>query len=318
MWESMTLLEPREDRHFESRQTFNTGAVVIDDKVHFLYRAIGDDFVSRFGYANSRDGVHIDERFDEPAFQYNLVRPSYHSYASGGSLGGIEDPRIVRIENTVYATYTVCDGEGLGVAMTSMKVDDFVGRRWDRATVRAISPRSEIHKNWVFFPGMVQGKYALLHSIYPKILIHYFDDLEFEGANFIRSYHNGMLNGYWSGGWEGWIRGLGAPPIRTERGWLVFYHALPKDDRDAYCIGSMLLDLDDPTKVLFRAREPVVTPWDIGKVVKPNIVYSCGAVVKGDDLLLYYGAGDTRVCVARTDLDQFLKSLMNQSSGPMH
>ena len=317
LWETRPLLEPRQSRGFESLQTFNAGAVVIDDRVHFLYRAIGGDFVSRFGYANSRDGVHLDERLDEPAFQYSIAHPSHHSYASGGSLGGIEDPRITRIEGNVYVTYTVADDKGLGVAMTSMKVDDFLGKRWDRATVRAISPRSEVHKNWVFFPGKVRGKYALIHSISPRILVHSCDDLEFEGADFVKSYHNGTLNGHWNGGWEGRIRGVGAPPIKTDHGWLVFYHALPKGSLDSYCIGSMLLDLDDPTTVLFRSAEPLVTPWDIGDVVKPNVVYSCGAVVKGDDLLVYYGAGDTRVCVARTGLDLFMKNLMNQSSEPM-
>lgn len=312
-WETRPLIDPRRDLDFECWQTFNAGAVAIGDKVHFLYRAIGRDSISRFGYANSSDGLHLDERLDKPACQYNLVRPSFYSYVSGGSSGGIEDPRIVRIEDKVHMTYTVCDDSGLGVGMTAIPVDDFLAKRWDHARLRTISPRAEIHKNWVLFPEKIGGRYALMHSISPKILIDYFDDLEFEGEALVRSYHNGVLNGGWKGGWEGWIRGAGPPPIRTDHGWLVFYHALPRNRLGGYCIGAMLLDIDDPTTILYRAKEPIVTPWDIADGVKLNVVYTCGAVTKDGDILLYYGAADTRVRVAHTNLDAFLDALARRS-----
>ena len=308
-WEKGVLIEPRRGNSFESRQTFNTAAVVIGGRVHFVYRAIGDDLISRFGYANSSDGVSLNERVDRPVYQYNLQHPSYYSYLSGGSIGGIEDPRVVRIDGSVYVTYTVADSSGLSVAVTSLSLEDFLSKNWDSATVRALSPREEIHKNWVLFPEKVHGKYALLHSITPKILVDYFEDLDFEGANFIKSYHNGVPSGTWTGGWEGRVRGIGPPPIRTDRGWLAFYHALPKSNLDSYCIGAMLLELDDPTKILYRARDPVVTPWDIENVVKQNIVYTCGAVIRRGRLFLYYGAGDTKVHVAHTDSEDFLEYL---------
>jgi predicted GH43/DUF377 family glycosyl hydrolase len=308
-WETRPLIEPRRDLDFECCQTFNAGAVVIGDKVHFLYRAIGRDSISRFGYANSRDGLHLDERLDKPAFQYNLVRPSSYSHASGGSSGGIEDPRIVRIEDKVHMTYTVCDENGLGVGITAISVDDFLALKWDHARVRTISPLAEIHKNWVLFPEKIGGRYALMHSISPKILIDYSDDLMFEGEDLVRSYHNGVLNGGWKGAWEGWIRGVGPPPIRTDYGWLVFYHALPRNHLGGYCIGAMLLDIDDPTTILYRAKEPIVTPRDIAAGVKPNVVYACGAVIKDGNVFLYYGAADTRVHVAHTNLNAFLNVL---------
>jgi predicted GH43/DUF377 family glycosyl hydrolase len=306
------LIEPRRGNSFESRQTFNTAAVDIGGRVHFVYRAIGDDLVSRFGYANSVDGVSLDERVDRPIYQYNPQHPSYYSYLSGGSMGGVEDPRVVRIDDSVYVTYTVADGSGLSVAITSLSVEDFLNKNWDSATVRALSPREEIHKNWVLFPEKVHGKYALLHSITPKILVDYFEDLVFEGANFIRSYHNGVPSGSWTGGWEGRVRGIGPPPIRTDSGWLAFYHGLPRNNLDSYCIGAMLLDLDDPTKILYRARDPVITPWDIENVVKQNIVYACGALIRRGKLFVYYGAGDTKVHFAYTDSAEFLESLREQ------
>ena len=286
---------------------------MIGDKVHFLYRAIGSDLISRFGYANSRDGINLDERMDEPVYQYNSMRPSFNSCASGGSLGGIEDPRIVKIGDTVHVTYTVCDDDGLGVGISSIKVDDFLDKDWDRARIRVISPLGETHKNWVLFPEKINGRYAILHSISPKILIDYLDDVEFEGEGLIGSHHSGVLKGGWNGGWESWIRGIGPPPIRTDYGWLVFYHALPKHISGGYCIGTMLLDLDDPTTILHRARAPILTPWDNVEGVKPNVVYACGAVVKGDEVLVYYGANDTTVRVAHTNLDGFLNGLMTQN-----
>lgn len=303
-----SLIEPIEDRDWECLQTFNTGAVVIDDKVHFLYRAVGRDGVSRFGYANSKDGLHLDERLDEPVYEHKVMHPSFYSYISGGSLGGVEDPRIVRIEDTVYVTYTVCD-DGLSVALASIKVEDFLNKNWNWARARVISPRGETNKNWVLFPEKIGEKYALLHSISPRILISYFDDLEFKGEGFVKSYYHGEPVGEWKGGWEGWIRGVGPPPIRTDYGWLVFYHALHKDNMSGYCIGAMLLDIDDPTTMLLRAKEPILTPWDIRDGVKPNIVYTCGAVVKNGRLLIYYGAADTRVCVAQANLDEFLENM---------
>ena len=306
------LIEPRKDRDFEYLQTFNTGAVVIDDKVHFLYRAVGKDYISRFGYANSKDGLHIDERLDEPVYQHKGTHPSFYSYVTGGSVGGVEDPRIVRIDDKVYVTYTVCD-DGLSVALASIKVEDFLNKRWNQARVRVISPRGETHKNWVLFPEKIWGKYALLHSISPSILINYFDDLEFEGENFIKSYYHGEPVGEWKGGWEGWVKGVGPPPIRTDYGWLVFYHALRKDNLGGYCIGSMILDIDNPTSIRFRKKEPILTPWDIRDGVKPNIVYTCGAVVKDGRLLIYYGAADTRVCVAYANLDEFLENLTREN-----
>ena len=306
------LIEPRTNRDFECLQTFNTGAVVIEDKVHFLYRAVGRDYISRFGYANSKDGFHLDERLDDPVYQHKVTHTSFYSYVSGGSLGGVEDPRIVRIDDTVYVTYTVCD-DSLSVALASIKVDDFLSKRWSQARVRIISPRGETHKNWVLFPKKIRGKYAVLHSISPRILINYLDDLEFKGESFIKSHYNGEPSGEWKGGWEGWVKGVGPPPIETNYGWLVFYHALPKDNLSGYCIGSMLLDIDNPTSIRFRTKEPILTPWDIRDGVKPNIVYTCGAVVKDGRLLIYYGAADTKVCVAHANLDEFLENLTRKS-----
>ena len=97
----------------------------------------------------------------------------------------------------------------------------------------------------------------------------------------------------------------------------MLYHALPQENFGGYCIGAMLLERDNPTSIRFRAKKPILTPWDIRDGVKPNIVYTCGAVVKDGRLLLYYGAADTKVYVAYANLDEFLENLKKENyDGP--
>ena len=221
------MISPSAENGWEAWQTFNPGVILLNDKVYFLYRAIGEDGLSRFGYAASNDGFHIDERLSYPVYEHRVgQRPSFNifSYFSGGSFGGSEDPRIVRVddEDTLYMTYTACD-EGLRVALTSIKVNDFLNKRWKWKLPVLISPPGEVHKNWVIFPEKINGKYAILHSISPEILIDYFDDLNFDGGTYIKSCYSGKIR---KNCWDSWVRGAGAPPLKTKHGWLVFYQAM--------------------------------------------------------------------------------------------
>jgi len=302
------LIEPR-DKEWECWQTFNPGAVVIDNKVHFLYRAIGRDFISRFGYANSKDGFKLDERLENPVYEHEIIPTTFnpHGFVSGGSFGGAEDPRIVEIEGNVYVTYTAVENN-LRIALTSIKTKDFVNKQWKWSKPKLLSPPNENHKNWALFPEKINGKFALIHSISPFIQITYVEDFERQG--FIRSYYDG--NGTSENGWEGRMKGIGAPPIKTKYGWLVLYHAIPKKG-EGYCIGAMVLDSKNPTKILYKAKEPILTPFDVRNGIKPFIVYSNGAVVKDDKLLIYYGAADTWVNVAYAYLDEFLQKLIEDS-----
>lgn len=112
------IISPQPQNDWEAWQTFNPGVILINDKVHFIYRAIGEDGISRLGYAASEDGFHIDERFPYSVYKHRLGRPifNYYSFASGGSFGGAEDPRIIKVddEDVLYMTYTARDN-GLGL-----------------------------------------------------------------------------------------------------------------------------------------------------------------------------------------------------------
>jgi len=309
------VILPVRENEWEAWQTFNPGAVLLEDKVHFLYRAIGPDGISRLGYARSDDGFSMNERLPYPVFEHRLTPGSFSfwSFASGGSFGGAEDPRIVRVdeEGLLYMTYTACDG-GLRVGLTSITIKDFLNKKWNWKIPKLISPPGEIHKNWLIFPEKINGKYAVMHSIVPKIEITYLDDLNFDKVKFINSPRafgpqKGNAN---KTCWDKWIRGPGSAPVKTSKGWLLFYHAMGKD-WGKYKIGVMLLDLKDPSKILHRSKEPVLEPdeWYENNGFKPGIVYVTGAVVKDGKLLVYYGGADSCVNLAYANLDKFLENL---------
>ncbi len=301
------LIAPHDFNEWENWQTFNPGAVLIDGKVHLLYRAIGSDGVSRLGYAVSSDGFSLDLRVHYPVYEhFGGLTFSF----SGGSLGGCEDPRLVFIKDDgrVYMTYTYVNG-GLMVALTSISVDDFINRRWNWSEPRIISNPETFNKNWVIFPEKINGKYAVIHSINPRISIEYLDDLDFSDGGFIDSYYGGSNS--LGDGWDSLVRGVGAPPVKTKHGWLLFYHAMTKGHFDKYKVGVMLLDLNNPSKVLCKAKMPVLEPKEYHELngFKPGVVYASGAVVKNDKLIVYYGGADSYVCVASADLDKFISQL---------
>jgi len=311
------IILPKPEHHWEAWQTFNPGVILLEDKIHFLYRAIGEDGISRFGYAVSSDGFAIDERLPNPVFEHRFTKPvfNFYSFVSGGSFGGSEDPRIVQVngEDTLYMTYTACD-EGLRMALSSIKVKDFLRKKWTWELPVLISPPGELHKNWVIFPEKINGKYAVLHSISPEISIAYRDSLEFQEGEYIYSFYNGN-NSQRKNCWDSWVRGVGAPPIKTNKGWLLFYHAIDESDPGKYKVGAMLLDIHNPAKILCRSQEPVLEPEKDyeSNGFKAGVIYVSGAAVKNGELLVYYGASDSYISVAHAPVEEFLNRLISQA-----
>ncbi len=321
------ILVPRPDVWWESEAVFNPAALYDNGKVHLLYRAMGSDGISRIGYASSRDGIHFDERPREPVYAptrdfgiperkrvYGPLSYAPQQYASGGGWGGCEDPRMVKIDGVVHMTFVAFDGWGfVRMAINSILLDHFRTKKWNWKAPNFLSPPDEIHKNWVLFPEKIGGKYAILHSISPpNISIEYVDSLdEFDGSKFIKSRYN--RDGR-PGFWDASMRGAGAPPIRTSEGWLLFYHGMdPANPGVGYKVGAMLLDLNDPTKVLFRSKEPVLEPKEwYENEWKYGVVMATGAVVMGENLFVYYGGGDKHIAVARANLRDFLRQLTHE------
>jgi predicted GH43/DUF377 family glycosyl hydrolase len=309
------IIKPERQHQWESGQTFNPGTILLKDKVHILYRAIGEDGISRFGYASSEGGYKVEERLEYPVYEHAISSSEFniYSYSSGGSFGGAEDPRIVQVagEDVLYLTYTACD-DGLRMALTSIKIEDFLSKIWNWAKPILISPPGQVHKNWVIFPEKINGKYVILHSLNPQLMISYHESLDMNPGDYFNSYINGQLTSR-KDSWDTMVRGAGAPPIKTDKGWLIFYHAMTLHDYGNYKVGAMLLDLKDPSTIIYRSTDPVLEPSEIyeNNGFKPGVIYLSGAVVKGGELLLYYGASDSYVCVASCGLDEILEDLVD-------
>jgi len=318
------IIEPENDVDWKSKATFNPSAFYHDGKVHIVYRAIGNTDNSVLGYVVSKDGLKVLEGFPAPIYNHFLSQNKDKSlplisYVSGGGWGGgCEDPRLTLLDEKVYMIYTAFDGWGsVRMALTSISLDDFINKHWDWNKPVLISPPGEIHKNWVLFPEKIKGKYAILHSISPHIMIDYFKNLdELNGNNFIHSIHQGSL--LW-GSRDKLIRGVGPSPIKTKYGWLVLYHKMERHDSYRYKLWAMILDAKDPTKILYNSIQPILEPdeWYENEGYKSGVVYSCGAVVKDGELFVYYGGADKVSCVATANLDKFLKELIHSSASKL-
>jgi predicted GH43/DUF377 family glycosyl hydrolase len=238
-------------------------------------------------------------------------------YVSGGGWsGGCEDPRLTLLGDTVYMLYTAFDGWGsLRIALTSIKLFDFERGMWNWKNPVLISPPNEIHKNWVLFPEKINGKFAILHSFYPNILIDYFDSLdELDGKKFIKSDNTRPIDSTRT--WDSWFRGVGPSPIKTKLGWLILYHAMDHKNPDRYKMGALVLDFNNPTRVLYRSSFPILEPEEYyeNNGYKWGVVYSCGAVVKDGTLFVYYGGADKVIGVAYIKLNELLDDLQKNGA----
>ncbi|MBC7836980.1 hypothetical protein H7X87_04390 [Acetobacteraceae bacterium] len=323
------LFSPLPHQWWESEAVFNPAAVVHEGAVHLFYRALGRDGISRIGYAKSLDGIHFErlpnpvyaaENIEEARNHHPYTSPSRLSYdtvlyASGGGWGGCEDPRAVMIDGHVYLTFNMFNGwHSMRVAITSIAGVDLSQQRFDWRRFRYLSRPGERHKNWVLFPEKIGGKYALFHNLYTgdpsRVRVSYMDELDMSKAPYQHEspdpHH--LPDHYVA--WHNRTRSAASPPIKTSEGWLLLYHAMDKDDPNRYKVGALLLDLDDPTKVLFRSSKPVLAPdaW-YENDWKAGIMYASGAVVFNGDLLVYYGGGDKHVAAAKANLRDFLRRL---------
>lgn len=322
------ILRPIVQHFWESKATFNPAAVYDEGKVHIIYRAIGDHDMSMLGYAASFDGVHIDERLSDPIyipnqpFEYTGKRPADPRrspfVSGGGGYGGVEDPRLTKIGDRFYMTYVAYDGATAPrVALTSIKSDDFLVKKWKWETPVLISRPGEVNKNAVIFPEKINGKYAIMHRVFPNILIDYVNSLDFDGSQYLKGDY--VISPRITA-WDSRKIAAGAPPLKTEHGWLLIYHAVGERDPSRYKIGAMLLDRDDPAKVLARTNHPVLEPVEHyeNEGFKSGVAYPCGAVSFANTLFVYYGGADTVTCVATAKMDVFMDQLLNSSTHRYH
>lgn len=295
-FKSNPILEPIVENAWESRLVFNAAAIHLKDRVHILYRAMGNDRISRIGYASTLDGYRIDYRSSTPIFEPK--EQAEHS--------GCEDPRLTLLNDKVVMAYTALSeldhsqlyGQLYQIALTSIGVKDFLNREWKWNT-RTLPFRGIRNKDAVLFPRKINGKYVMLHRFDPDVCVAYSADLK-TWCN-IRSILGPRMKS-----WDSWKIGAAGPPIEVNEGWLMIYHGVSFEK--VYCLGIALLDKNDPEMVLYRSEIPILVPAKdyerFGKV--PNVVFSCGNVLIDDEVLVYYGAADNILCVATYELSELL------------
>lgn len=323
------ILSPDPSRKWESLVTTNPGAWYDEDRKEFflLYRAAGNDAKHRIclGLASSSDGF---------SFKRISGKPVFLPGREGFDYGCVEDPRVIKLGEYYFITYAARPyppGQYWLFEKRKYKAPQFpeyfpsLLRNNDTATGLAITKdfRTFIragrmtnpavdNRDVILFPEKINGKYYMMHrpmgwvgkkygTEHPAIWISSSED--------ILSFPDGKVLAVAKYDWEQKLGG-NTPPIKTKYGWLTIFHAVGADR--FYRLGAMLLDLNDPTKVLHRTPDWLLQPeedYEINGYYR-GVVFPCGKVVVGDTLYVYYGGADKYVGVATCSLSELLKHLI--------
>lgn len=265
-----------------------------DDPRVIKYR--GSDYLTTLSHLRllcSEDGIHFSESEGYPYLQGAGKHQTF----------GIEDCRVSHIHDTYYLTFTAVSENGVAVGMKTT-------RDWktfdDHGII--IPPHN---KDCAIFEEKINGMFYALHR--PSSV-----DL---GGNYIwiAESPDGL---HWGNHrrivrtrkdkWDSARVGAGAAPIKTERGWLEIYHGANANHQ--YCLGAVLLDLQDPSKVIARSAEPIMVPSETYELSGffGHVVFTNGHIVNGDEITMYYGAADEFVCGAKFSVQDILSSLTDE------
>ncbi len=325
-YEKNPVLIPNEANWWESKAVFNCAILHYENKFHMLYRAIGEyeRYISRIGYASSADGYSF-------ATSKNIALEETEDYEKYG----IEDPRIVKIDNQIYITYVVLSGyvtnKPMVEASTALATTtDFL--KYTRLGV--ITSKGSDNKDVVLFPEKMNqqessaislssastttidsaGKYFFLHRPSSWIGSRYGVDkpsIWLGEGNALTNLEKHTLLLKPEEDWEQLKVGAGPPPIRTRAGWLIIYHGVSRER--VYRAGAAILDIRDPSKIIGRTKTPILEPKEpyekFGDV--NNVVFPTGAcVLDNDKLFIYYGGADKVCCLATADLNYLLDHIL--------
>lgn len=331
------ILLEKTELAFENEGVLNPAVIQEGDTVHVFYRAVRKGNHSTIGYCQLNGPLDISERKSSPVFLPGADQ----------ELQGVEDPRIVKIDDTYFLTYTAYDGvNAMGSLATSADLLNFerkgiivpqithqaflditasahINRKYNRfhnlhdandVTLKSILLSD---KNLMFFPRKINGKFYFLHRIRPDIQIASVETIEELNKDYWQNYlehidqHILMASKY---AHEISYIGGGCPPIETKAGWLLIYHGVHDTTKGyVYSACATLLDLEKPEQELARLPYPLFKPeldWELEGEVN-NVVFPTGAVIFGDRLYIYYGAADTCIAVASVGLAELISELLN-------
>lgn len=253
----------------------------------------GQDYLTTMSYlrlVSSEDGVHFK---DEPAYPPIFGEGELEAF-------GIEDCRVATTDDGFYLTFTEVSSVAVGVGL--IHTTDWK----DYTRHGMIFPPH--NKDCALFEEKVSGKYYALHRpSSPELGGNYIwlaespDRIHWGKHKCIATTRKGM--------WDSARVGAGAAPIRTSEGWLEIYHGADSNHR--YCLGALLLDINDPSKVLARSVEPIMEPLADYEQTGffGNVVFTNGHLVDGDTITMYYGASDEVICSAQFSIAEILNSL---------
>ena len=321
---------------FENKGVLNPACIQVDDITHMFYRAVNHNNISSIGYCQLKDNKVV-QRLKEP-----VLFPE-HDYEKMG----VEDPRITLLDQTFYLFYTAFDGQNARIAYATsndlvnfvkkgllspnityeeaceifhqknLKEEYFIWKLYLETEFKGLNFLWE--KDALLFPKKINNQFALIHRIRPDIQIIYFQNFKDLTDNYWKAYLKELkkyivLEPKFQ--FENRYIGGGCPPIETEDGWLIIYHAVEDTPfGKIYHASAALLDLKNPLKVLGRLAEPLFSPkvsWEKSGVTN-NVVFPTGAVVRDKRLYIYYGAADKLIAARSVDLAELLTELKKSS-----
>jgi predicted GH43/DUF377 family glycosyl hydrolase len=322
---------------FESEGILNPAVIREGNDVHLFYRAVAKNNYSTIGYCRLSDALTVKERLNKP-----IIVPQF-DYESQG----IEDPRIVKIEEVYYLTYTAYDGvnalgalatsedlkyfEKHGIIVPQLNYDEFnhlttsensvINVKYTRfnnnnhAQARSNQNILVWDKNVIFFPRKINNKLYFLHCIKPDIQIVGVNNLQELTKEFWKEYLTHLKgNIVLASKYEHEVSyiGGGCPPIETADGWLVIYHGVyDTTEGYVYCACAALLNLENPKQEIARLPYPLFKPdreWELNGEVN-NVCFPTGTALFGDTLYIYYGAADECIACASISLSALLAEL---------
>ncbi len=309
-WEHLEELFVRDHRNplitskhlpYQSNAVFNAGAADLGDEVLLLIRVESTSGRSHLIVARSRDGI-TDWEFEPKALLHPAQGFDYEN-------NGVEDCRLTWMEdlNTWAIAYTGYSDYGPGVALAT--TEDF--KTADRIGF-IFAPDD---KNAALFPRKFGDRYAMLHR--PSVgggsvWLSYSPDLRHWGSPTVVLPVRG---GPW---WDGARVGAGLPPIETEAGWLLIYHGVKHvAGGPIYRLGAALYDLENPEQLISRTRRWLLGPEEDYERTgdAPNVVFATGGFIRDEKLWMYYGAADSRICLATAPLSDLLDELHDNPIG---
>jgi len=285
-----------------SARIFNSAVIPYGDKFVGVFRSDHKNGKPQLHVGYSDDDINWDIQDEHISWVDEDGNPYNSSYSY--------DPRLLELDGTFYIIWcTEFGGATLGLGTTK----DF------KTFTRLENPFIPFNRNGVLFPRKINGKYVMLsrpsdsgHTPFGDIFLSESPDLVHWGK------HRRVMAKGGSGWWQGIKIGAGPAPIETDKGWLMFYHGVTGTCNGyVYSFGAALLDLEDPSKVLLRTKDYILTPekpYETTGFV-PNVCFPCAALCDADTgrIAVYYGSADTYVAVAFTTAEEIYQRLQENN-----